>query len=153
MPELLINALALILLQSTGASLSNFTTDGCSSFPNGTMKAPSLWLQCCTEHDFDYWKGGSFQERLESDQRLQLCVAGKGEAAVAALMLAGVRVGGSPLVPTPFRWGYGWPYPRMYGPLSCEEHKLVRKLIPSIVREHHLTHVSADQNVRQDCAD
>lgn len=28
------------------------------------------------------------------------------------LMLAGVRVGGAPWWPTPFRWGYGWPWPR-----------------------------------------
>jgi hypothetical protein len=36
-------------------------------------------------------------------------------------MLAGVRVGGSPYFPTTYRWGYGWPYPRGYKPLSEEE--------------------------------
>ena len=36
-------------------------------------------------------------------------------------MLAGVRVGGSPLYPTTFRWGYGWPYPKYYGELTTEE--------------------------------
>ena len=43
----------------------------------------------------------------------------------AALMLAGVRVGGSPFWPTEFRWGYGWPWPRFYGPLDAEEKALV----------------------------
>ena len=36
-------------------------------------------------------------------------------------MLIGVRVGGSPIFPTRFRWGYGWEWPRWYGPLSAEE--------------------------------
>jgi hypothetical protein len=26
-------------------------------------------------------------------------------------MRGGVLVGGMQLLPTPFRWGYGWPYP------------------------------------------
>jgi hypothetical protein len=29
-------------------------------------------------------------------------------------MLAGVRVGGTPWLPTRFRWAYGWPYLRGY---------------------------------------
>jgi len=40
-------------------------------------------------------------------------------------MLAGVRVGGMPYLPTPYRWGYGWPYPRLYGELSATEKEMV----------------------------
>ncbi len=29
-------------------------------------------------------------------------------------MLAGVRVGGTPWLPTRFRWAYGWPFLRGY---------------------------------------
>jgi len=43
-------------------------------------------------------------------------------------MLAGVRVGGTPLFPTSFRWGYGWGYPRGYKELSSEELQLVEQL-------------------------
>ncbi len=40
---------------------------------------------------------------------------------VAAVMRVGVVIGGSPLWPSSFRWGYGWPYPRGYGELTAEE--------------------------------
>jgi hypothetical protein len=44
-------------------------------------------------------------------------------------MSVGVFVGGTPFLPTPFRWGYGWPYPRGYGALSSEEEaQVVRNL-------------------------
>ena len=42
-------------------------------------------------------------------------------------MLAGVRVGGTPYLPTPFRWGYGWPYPRFYKELSEKETEMIEK--------------------------
>ena len=56
-----------------------------------------------------------------ADQQLQQCVAKVGAPQIAKLMLAGVRVGGSPYLPTPFRWGYGWSYPRGYKVLTTEE--------------------------------
>ena len=52
---------------------------------------------------------------------LRQCVAAVGEKDVALLMLAGVRVGGSAFFPTAFRWGYGWPYPKFYAPLTENE--------------------------------
>ena len=36
-------------------------------------------------------------------------------------MLAGVRVGGSPWLPTQFRWAYGWPYLRGYKEVDEDE--------------------------------
>jgi len=36
-------------------------------------------------------------------------------------MLAGVRVGGTPFLPTSFRWGYGRVYPKFYGELTKKE--------------------------------
>jgi hypothetical protein len=102
-------------------TLKPFTSDGCSAFPDGTFEQKQLWLSCCQRHDFDYWQGGTYQQRLASDNRLKMCVTQVGEPAIAALMLAGVRVGGTPYLPTSFRWGYGWSYPRLYGVLSSEE--------------------------------
>ena len=102
-------------------TLKPFTSDGCSAFPDGTFEQKSLWLNCCQRHDFDYWQGGTYQQRLMSDNRLKVCVSQVGEPTIASLMLAGVRVGGTPYLPTSFRWGYGWSYPRLYGVLSEEE--------------------------------
>ncbi len=87
-----------------------FTSDGCSAFPDGTFEQQKLWLDCCTAHDKAYWRGGTYQQRLDADLALRQCVAKVGEPLIAELMLAGVRVGGSPYWPTKFRWGYGWPY-------------------------------------------
>ena len=54
--------------------------------------------------------GGSYDQRLQADEELKQCVASVGEPEIALLMLAGVRVGGSPFWLTEFRWGYSWPY-------------------------------------------
>jgi len=125
-------AFVVLLLSFTvhADKLKAFTSDGCSSFPDGTYSQQNLWLACCDKHDFDYWKGGTFDERLASDQALEMCVAKVGEPQVAALMLAGVRVGGTPYLPTSFRWGYGWSYPKLYGKLTEEEQKQVQALMP-----------------------
>lgn len=113
--------LALAAAPAAAGDLAPFTSDGCSAFPDGTYEQKQLWLQCCEAHDYAYWKGGTYQERLAADRALEQCVAAVGEPEIARLMLAGVRVGGTPYLPTRFRWGYGWPYPRGYKALSAEE--------------------------------
>lgn len=126
--KVLVPLLALVISSAYGAELKPFTSDGCSIFPDGTLTEQELWLACCTQHDFEYWKGGTYQQRLESDQKLQTCVTAVGQPEVAALMLMGVRVGGTPYLPTEFRWGYGWPYPRLYKALTAEEEALASSL-------------------------
>jgi len=101
--------------------LKPFESDGCSAFPDGTLEQNKLWLGCCVKHDVAYWKGGSSEEREHSDQALKMCVAEVGQPEIAELMLAGVRVGGTPYLPTTFRWGYGWPYFRGYKILTDSE--------------------------------
>jgi hypothetical protein len=105
-----------------------FTSDGCSAFPDGTLNQKELWLSCCTAHDYAYWQGGTYEDRLVADKQLQQCVVEVGEPQIAKLMLAGVRVGGSPYFPTSFRWGYGWSYPRLYKALTVEEQKQISSL-------------------------
>jgi len=107
--------------------LSPFTSDGCSAFPDGTMKQQALWLNCCVQHDLAYWKGGTYQERLQADQALEMCVASVGEPQIAHLMLTGVRVGGSPYFPTTYRWGYGWSFGRGYQALSKTDKLQIRR--------------------------
>lgn len=108
--------------------LKPFSSDGCSAFPDGTSLQQQLWLQCCTAHDRAYWRGGTAAERRQADLQLKACVTQAGEPAIAAVMLTGVRVGGSPYLPTRFRWGYGWNYLRPYGPLTAEELEQVLRL-------------------------
>jgi hypothetical protein len=99
---------------SVANELSDFTSDGCSAFPEGTIEQKQLWHSCCVIHDLAYWKGGNADERKAADLALKACVAEVGEPGIAKLMLAGVRVGGTPWLPTRFRWAYGWPYLRGY---------------------------------------
>ena len=108
-------------ITASADAIKPFTSDGCSAFPDGTREQNTLWLACCSAHDYAYWKGGTYKERLKADQDLEKCVAAAGEKKIATLMLAGVRVGGSPFWPTTFRWGYGWPYPRFYKALTEED--------------------------------
>ncbi|MBV1877320.1 MAG: hypothetical protein KUG79_06735 [Pseudomonadales bacterium] len=118
----------LLLTACRSNNIVLFTSDGCSSFPDGTLKQKDLWLTCCSAHDRAYWQGGTYDDRLQSDKALQACVQKVGEKEIALLMLAGVRVGGSPYLPTSFRWGYGWPYPRGYGELTAHELELVQQM-------------------------
>ena len=104
-------------------NIKPFTSDGCSAFPDGTFAHKKLWLSCCATHDYAYWQGGTYEERLIADKALRQCVSKVGEAQIAKLMLTGVRVGGSPYFPTSFRWGYGWSYPRGYQALTEAEKK------------------------------
>ncbi len=102
-----------------------FTSDGCSLFPDGSPDNQQLWLPCCVAHDKAYWQGGSFNDRIAADDALLQCVKNLGEPVVAATMLLGVRVGGSPFWPTQFRWGYGWRQWRGYAPLTAAEIVLI----------------------------
>ncbi len=122
----LLSIISLLVLTLSACGQENtqikpFTSDGCSAFPNGTFQQQELWLSCCTSHDRAYWKGGTYDERLTADNALKQCVANVGEKQIADIMLAGVRVGGTPFLPTQFRWGYGWPYPRGYKALTEQE--------------------------------
>ena len=115
-----------VFLSGCSGTIKPFASDGCSSFPDGKFEHSELWLQCCIEHDQAYWKGGTYSERLQADNDLQMCVKQVGEPEIATLMLAGVRVGGSPLWPTSFRWGYGWSYPKWYSELTDDELKQIQ---------------------------
>jgi hypothetical protein len=89
--------------------LEPFTSDGCSSYPDGTDADPTKWLHCCVEHDVRYWAGGTDDERLVADEELRDCVAATGEDDQAEIIFTGVRAGGSPIFDTSYKWGYGWP--------------------------------------------
>jgi len=80
----------------------HFTTDGCSMWPDGN------WQGCCVRHDEDYWCGGDDSAREASDQAFRQCVTETDSPLMASVMYWGVRAGGAPMLPVPWRWGYGW---------------------------------------------
>jgi hypothetical protein len=108
--------------------LSDFTSDGCSLFIDGTFKDPELWKECCLKHDIAYWQGGTEEDRLQADLTFKECVEKKtGDSTLANLMYEAVRVGGEPYFPTWYRWGYGWPIGRGYKKLSEQEKVMVKQ--------------------------
>ncbi len=127
-----INCFIILLLAilSTSCSkgsdtLSDFTSDGCSLFPDRSLIENSDWCECCLEHDIAYWQGGTKAQRLEADQKLRDCVLEKtGNRTLAETMYQGVRLGGSPYFYNWYRWGYGWSYKRKYQALTLEEQRL-----------------------------
>lgn len=101
-----------------------FTTDGCSRWPDGG------YVTCCIVHDIAYWCGGSADDRREADESLRSCLSEK-TAALGYLVYSGVRVGGMPWLPTPWRWGYGWDvWPKGYEAL--EHSPSVRTILESL---------------------
>ena len=99
-----------------------FTTDGCSRFPDHSLISNDDWCHCCVAHDLAYWRGGTAAERRAADEKLRDCVEKTTRnRALADVMFAGVRAGGGPYFLTSYRWGYGWKYGRNYRPLSPAE--------------------------------
>ncbi len=135
----LLSVLAIFLVLLLASSplladeLSDFTSDGCSAFPDGTLDEKELWHSCCVLHDLAYWVGGRADEREAADQELKSCVEEVGKPDIAQLMLAGVRVGGSPWLPTRFRWAYGWPYLRGYKEVDEGEAQQVAEKIQAAI--------------------
>lgn len=109
--------------------LSDFTSDGCSSFPEGPPNNPDKWRNCCLQHDQAYWLGGTYQQRKQADTELESCIEQVENRVLAKIMWAGVRVGGSPYWPTTYRWAYGWPYTRGYRAVTEAERHLAQQLL------------------------
>lgn len=81
-----------------------FVSDGCSMFPNWD------YLDCCIEHDKAYFLWWNWKQRLKADNDFYSCIYKKWEIhhnILAPGMYIWVRLGGAPLYPTPYRWGFG----------------------------------------------
>ena len=50
-----------------------------------------------------------------------MCSSDLSDIRLSEAMRIGVRFGGSPIFPTSYRWGYGWPFWRGYAPLTEQE--------------------------------
>ncbi len=95
-----------------GLPPKRFTTDSCTLWPNGD------WGQCCVDHDVEYWCGGTAAQRAAADRRLGECVAASGNPIMGGAMHIGTRLGGWAILPTWWRWGYGWYWPSAGGSAS-----------------------------------
>ncbi|MBU1046387.1 hypothetical protein KKH36_01230 [Patescibacteria group bacterium] len=84
-----------------------FTTDGCSLFPNSFLGVDITDI--CINHDMQYWAGGSSEARKLSDLELKKEV-NELLFPLGSFMYLGIRVFGHPLIPAPWRWGYGFDY-------------------------------------------
>ncbi|MCF8533065.1 MAG: hypothetical protein K9G48_08685 [Reyranella sp.] len=95
-----------------------FTTDGCSGGMTWLWRRvfhrPPPWNDLCVEHDRAYWKGGTAEMRRAADRELMAGVVSNGHPVWAFAMWLGVRIGGHPLLPMSWRWGYGYRWPRGY---------------------------------------
>lgn len=115
-------ALALLAACPADTELRPFASDGCSLFPDASVVTRDDWCSCCFEHDTEYWRGGTYEEREAADAKLRECVHEKtGNQRLAVLMYEGVRAGGSPYFYNWYRWGYGWGYDRKYQALTPAE--------------------------------
>ena len=117
--------------------LRPFTSDGCSLFPDGTIKDRGKWCDCCLNHDIAYWQGGTREDKENADEALRACILERtGDKALAETMYLGVRAGGLPAFPTSYRWAYGWKYGRNYRPLTEKEQAEVRERLDAYHQEH-----------------
>ncbi len=108
--------------------LTPFESDACSVIDEGPKENPKLLEECCVEHDFKYWVGGSEEDRKVADQELYQCAKTKTNAVWARMIYLGVRFGGSPHSSETYRWGYGWTQLRGYKPFTDHEKKQIEEL-------------------------
>lgn len=141
-------ALLLLALAATplwaADELADFTTDGCSLFPDGSPIERNLWCDCCVAHDMAYWRGGTEDQRKEADEALRACVEQRTNKPFAELVYAGVRAGGMPIFPTWYRWGYGWKYGRGYTNLGDSEAALAAQKLRDYREAHPVVSCDAE---------
>ncbi|MCM2322450.1 MAG: hypothetical protein NDJ90_04230 [Oligoflexia bacterium] len=101
-----------------------FTTDGCSmSLDNGPITQRD-WVHCCIEHDKAYWLGGTVLEKDAADLALKKCLLrARMTEFESGVYYKAVQSGGSPSLPTTWKWGYGWVNARGYSPITVEERR------------------------------
>lgn len=97
----------------TLSDITEFSPNGCSASPDGTFTQPEKWKHCCTEHDFAYWQGGGFEQRLNADHRLRTCLnksGGPGEIYFPFVRSAGLDF-----------WASAWPQQNVKQNVTAEE--------------------------------
>tara|TARA_Y100000590_G_scaffold470711_1_gene668228 strand:- start:83168 stop:83734 length:567 start_codon:yes stop_codon:yes gene_type:complete len=113
-------------------TIADFSTDGCSSFPNGRhFGTKKEWIHCCYIHDVDYWYGGPEDLKKKADEELNKCVSKAQSESLGFIMDVGVTIGGKPGL-TSWRWAYGWNYLIKYESLNEEQEKSLSSKIITV---------------------
>ena len=106
-----------VLLQSLLFLLLTSTTEAAETIPlwddamsEGCSLAPDISLQCCIQHDHAYYYGGSARDRYSADGTFRECLRDEDWPVLSWVYYGAVRIGGHPIVPLWFRWGFGSPY-------------------------------------------
>ncbi len=126
-----------------------FITDGCSRVP-GWIEGDASFLACCEIHDIAYWTGlGGDEARLQADDDLYTCVTFRKNKAIGSVIYSGPKSAAAlntgTLLPTEYRWGYGWPYVLgKDGTINEEQKASIRELMYTIIP-------SIEENRRQRC--
>ena len=95
------------------SDLRAFTTDGCSGgFPEGPPGHPNLWCDCWRRARPDLLEGRHMGAASSGGREAQGMRDGEAPGVDRHGDEAGVRVGGTPYLPTSYRWAYGWPFLR-----------------------------------------
>lgn len=92
-----------------------FKSDGCSDCRLSTLfwvlrqELPEQMHEACVEHDYAYWVGGTYAERLAADKALRTRLVDLGFHWIGQLYYLGVRAFGGRYwrVALAKRWGYG----------------------------------------------
>lgn len=81
-----------------------FTSDGCSAVLDLDQRA------CCIRHDWAYWKGGGWRDRLKADNELYRCIRTTSRYRwLAPIRWFGVRIGGLKFWRVErVSWNFGW---------------------------------------------
>ena len=93
--------------------------------PDGTREEPQSFVSCCVRHDFQYWQGGTSEQKAQADQEFRTCISNASNQKIGDLYWLGVRAGGGPEFKTPFRWGYGWSQRREYKEFTSTEEEQI----------------------------
>ena len=88
--------------------LKPFVTDYCTMFVDGTSSRPTLWRDCCVEHDIRYWFGGTNANKDKADTELKACVKKVAGITWANLIYVGVRAGHFSPIKGKYKWSWGW---------------------------------------------
>lgn len=128
--KLLITIIFLTPFLAFGSKLSDFETDYCTNYPEGTREEPELWKHCCLLHDLYFWAGGTRRDRDVADLELRSCIEETGAHHHARLMYYAVRAGSySPIKYPKYQWSNGWKDGRGMIPLTSEDIDLIEEKI------------------------
>lgn len=114
-------------LSARAENIHPFNSDGCSGSPDAILG--TSFIHCCIAHDFDYWIGGTEEQKEQADQTLKQCIQKTipQHPRIALLYKLGVLAGGAPRFlggiesPLTWRWGYGWEENHGYTPTTKEQ--------------------------------